>query len=327
MDVLLVLIGLTVAGALSLLTHAIYREHRRAQRLVSARLIGLNGAFARTPQAVLRDSERWSGLIRFLPLSRSAAERTRSDLARAGSSLSVGRYLAARLATALAGGAAAFLLIHSLGIGSTPARLATLSGLVALGWLLPRVYLAYRRRRRINQIAGEVGDALTAISKALRVGQGIMQALSHAAEETAEPLGGELKTLFRDLQLGADAETAFADLSTRVGSADLDIAITAIVIQRGAGGNLSQILDGVARTIRERAKLNNEVRVLTSRQRLTANLVAAMPIVIAVAFIALNPKLGGLLFTTTAGQISAGVGVAFEVMGILIIRQLSKIEV
>src|SRR4029450_10712689 len=108
---------------------------------------------------------------------------------------------------------------------------------------------------------------------------GLLQALAFAADETPAPFGPELQTTLRDLQLGAEAAAVFGALKDPTPSRDLDIAVTAILIQRNAGGNLSEILASVTNTIRERAKIAGEIRVLTSRQRLTTNLIAAIPVV------------------------------------------------
>lgn len=93
------------------------------------------------------------------------------------------------------------------------------------------------------------------------------------------------------------------------------------------GSNLSEILNNVSNTIRERAKLHREVEVLTTQQRLSANIIALIPVGIAVAFIIFHPTLGPILFKTTAGHISLAIGIAFELFGIWLIRRLSVIEV
>lgn len=119
----------------------------------------------------------------------------------------------------------------------------------------------------------------------------------------------------------------FGALSERIGRPDLDIAVTAIVIQRTVGGNLAEILTKVTETIRERAKLYGEVRVLTAQQRLTGNLVALIPLLVALGFFAFKPELGKLLIETTAGQIALAIGIAFELVDLWLIRRLAVIEV
>jgi len=199
--------------------------------------------------------------------------------------------------------------------------------LMLAGWFLPHSYVAHRRKRRLEAIERQLPDALTAVAKALRAGSGLLQGLGYAAQETSDPLGTELRTTLRDLELGADAEEVFADLCRRTGSPDLDIAVTALIIQRTVGGNLSEILTNVTKTIRERAKLRGEVRVMTSRQRLTGNIVAVLPVLVAGAFLGLNPDMGRLLFEEPAGRIALAIGIAFELLGLWLIRRLAVVEV
>ena len=328
MDPLLVLTGLMVSSACALLIYEIYRQRTATHRIVLARITPAQSAPGFSASSLLRESDGSSLLFRLFPVPLFRLEKTRLELARAGSALRVSEYTAMRLTLALTVSTGAVILVTTRFSGG-PAGLpliVSLAGLIA-GWHLPGLYLSYRGHRRVSQINHQLADALTAMAKSLRVGQGIMQAIAYAADETPAPLGRELQTVLRDLQLGAEAENAFADLSARVGSRDLDIAVTAIVIQRTAGGNLSEILDSVARTIRQRTKLHGEVNALTARQRLTSMCVAALPVLVAIAFVTINPKLGNLLLTTTPGQLSLAIGIGFELLGIAMIQRLSRIDV
>jgi tight adherence protein B len=259
-------------------------------------------------------------------LSPAAQERVEAELQRAGVPLRAGEYLAIRLASALAGALMGLLLASRL-VPAFPIPFVAAAVLFVGGWLAPRVYLSMKRARRLDAIERQVPDALDTLARSLRAGTGVVQALIYTADETPPPLGPELALTMRELRLGANPEEAFAELSNRVGSADLDIAVTAIVIQRTVGGNLSEILTGVSHTIRERAKLYGEVKVLTSRQKLTGNLVALIPVLIGLAFIGLNPEVGGLLVNTMAGRISLAIGFVFELLGFVLIRKLAQIEV
>jgi len=248
------------------------------------------------------------------------------ELERAGQPLRVSEYLALRVGCAFVGGLIGFAIATRMG---APAW-ATVPGMLVFllaGWFMPRRFVSHRRRRRPEAIEQQLPDALTAIAKALRAGSGLLQGLGYAAQETGDPLGPELRVTLRDLELGADAEEVFADLCRRTGSPDLDIAVTAIVIQRTVGGNLSEILTNVTRTIRERAKLRGEVRVMTSRQKLTGNIVALLPILVAGAFLGLNPDMGRLLFEEPAGRIALAIGIGFELLGLWLIRRLAVVEV
>jgi Flp pilus assembly protein TadB len=180
-----------------------------------------------------------------------------------------------------------FLFVHWLDDDTVIGEALTFGG-----WFAPGLVLSRRRNRRLAAIEKQLPEALTAMAKSLRAGSGILQALEYAAAETPSPLGPELAAVMRDLQLGADAEELFRGLSERVGSPDLDIAVTGIVIQRTVGGNLSEVLNQVTATIRERAELQSEIRALTAQQRLSANFAAALPVFVAVVVTLMRPEIG-----------------------------------
>jgi len=326
MDSILLLIALTAGGAVALLTFQLHGQLTYHRRIVSARIVPDAAGLRFAPESVLRTRGSHIGFLSLLPLSPAAGERMSLELARAGWPIRVREYLALRLGCAAAGGVVAVFIL-SRAIDEPVLRAFGTVALVIAGWLLPRTYLSRRRQARLQRIEEQLPDALTAIAKSLRAGTGLLQALAYAANETPAPLGDELRSTLRDLQLGAEAEEVFGDLAARVGSRDLDIAVTAIVIQRTVGGNLSEILSNVTNTIRERAKLHREVRVLTTRQRVTSNMVAAVPVAIALLFIMLNPKMFELLTQTTPGRIALAIGITFELFGIWLIRRFAVIEV
>ncbi len=327
MDLQLFLIGAFAFGTVVLVTVYAASGATARREAVRVRLGGGAVSAAAGPHAVaLRRQQSRIPFVDMLPLSEDSRRKMAAELERAGQPLRVNEYLGIRVAAALVIAACAGLVTRLMGMPGWALILAALLGTVA-GWLVPRWYVHHSCERRLIAIEEQLPDALSAISKSLRAGTGLLQALAHAADEVGAPLGTELQGTLRDLQLGADAEVVFTRLSERTGSPDLDIAVTAILIQRTVGGNLSEILGTVTETIRERAKLQREVRVLTSRQRLTGNLVALLPIGVAGAFILMNPKMGSLLLHTGAGHIALGIGIAFELLGLWLIRQLGKIEV
>lgn len=327
MDLQLFLIGTLAFGAVVLFTVYAASGSTARREAVRVRLGGGAIGSAALPDAVaLRRQQSRLPFVDMLPLSEESRRKMAAELVRAGLPLRVNEYLGIRMAAALVVAVAAGLCARLFGLPGWAVVLGALLGMVA-GWFMPPWYLRQSCTRRLIAIEEQLPDALSAISKSLRAGTGLLQALAHAADEVDAPLGTELQGTLRDLQLGADAEVVFTRLSERVGSPDLDIAVTAILIQRTVGGNLSEILGTVTETIRERARLQREVRVLTSRQRLTGNLVALLPVGVAAAFIMINPKMGTLLLHTTAGHFALGIAIAFELLGLWLIRKLGKIEV
>jgi tight adherence protein B len=328
MDLTLILTGLTAGGAVALLFAFVYGQATARRRVISSRILTGGGDFGVAPtSSILRERRSSLPVIRMLPLSPEAIDRMTGELIRAGWTLKVNEYLAIRLACTAAGMVIGLVFIKRGEIQPEILEWLLVLGCAFAGWLVPRLALGRARQKRLEHIEEQLPEALMSIAKSLRAGSGILQALNYAATETPPPLGDELQSTIRDLQLGIEAEDAFADLSARVGSADLDIAVTAIVIQRTVGGNLSEILTNVTNTIRERALLHREVHVMTTRQRLTGNMVAGVPVLIAVFMMVVNPTMFELLTQTVPGRIGLAFGVFFEILGIILMRKFSKIEV
>lgn len=276
--------------------------------------------------SALRSKKSSVPMVHLLPLSATARDRIQQDLHRAGMRMQVNEFLAVKLA--VGAGLAFAAAIAAAAIGAMTALIIA-AGAVGLlvGWVLPGFEVARRTRKRRVIIERQLPEALMAISKSLRAGSGFLQALSFAADETPEPLGTELQAVIRDLQLGAEAEDVFGDLSRRVDSKDLDIVVTAILIQRSVGGNLAEILSNVTKTIRERVKLQGDIRTLTARQKLMGNMVAFVPVVVVALMLLINPEMGDLLINTGIGRVALAVGVGFELLGLFLIRRLAVIEV
>lgn len=326
MDAMVLLIGILVFASVASSAWYVAGIADSDRQTLRRRISDQTTAGTSGPAEILRRRRARLPFADRLPLSGEARARMAVELERAGEPFGVSEYLAIRMVAAVVAAALAFAIATVVGLPSW-ARSAIPLLLILPGWLLPRMYVSRLHQQREEAFNRELPGALVAIAKSLRVGTGLLQALGYAADETAAPLGPELRRALRELQLGGEPTVVFDDLSRRVGSKDMDIAITAVLIQREVGGNLSEILSNVTNTIRERAKLHAEIKVLTSRQRLTGNLVALLPVVVAVLFIGLTPTMGRLLIDTGAGQISLAIGLAFEALGIFLIRKLSVIEV
>jgi tight adherence protein B len=324
-DPILLLIAVTVAGSITLGVLYVYGQWVTPREAVRARLEpGRDIGFS--PAGVLRQQRRRLPLVDRLPVSPEGRELVQQKLERAGLSWRVQEFYGIRLALAFAFAMAGALLFAGIGFAVVGVLIFSMLMMI-FGWVIPGWYINRLQRRRRLKIEEQLPDALTAISKSLRAGSGLLQALGFAADETPAPLGTELGAALRDLQLGAEPVQVFEALSKRVGSNDLDIAVTAIVIQRTVGGNLSEILNNVTGTIRERAKIQREVRVLVTRQMLQANLTAALPVGIALLFILISPEIGGTLINTTAGNIALAFAAVCEITGIFVVRRLAVIEV
>ena len=294
----------------------------RTDRTVENRLDKLSKpSEERSPGNVLkRDSGTFPFLRRFV--AGSWSERAAKDLAQAGMTLKVSEYLMIRL---LIGGIAATLTFLLSGGSTLGVLLAVVAGLV--GFMLPAWLVAFRRSRRQDALSEQLPEMLALISNSLRSGFAFTQAIDLAAKQIEPPIGEELKLLQRDTSLGAPMGQALEALATRTGIYDIEMMVSSILIQRTTGGNLSEILDGVAKTVRERERLQGEIRALTASQRLTGFVLSIYPIALGLLLFALAPSVWKVLVTEEAGRLLLAVAATLQVIGIVAIRRILTLEV
>jgi tight adherence protein B len=162
--------------------------------------------------------------------------------------------------------------------------------LMVLGAVVPKFYLKSRidgRRQKLNQ---QLGDALTVMANALRAGFSFQQSMDTVCRELPAPISTEFGIALREINLGASSEEALLNMGARVGSDDLDMLISAVLIQRQAGGNLAQILDNIAGTIRERARIKGQIKTLTAQGRISGLVIGCMPVALLFFLLIVNPS-------------------------------------
>jgi len=268
--------------------------------------------------------KRDSGTFPFLKrlLAGGWSESAARDMAQAGMTLKVSEYLMIRL---FAGGGLATLLIL-LSPGSTlGVLLPIVAGLV--GFMLPAWLVAFRRSRRQDALSVQLPEMLALLANSLRSGFAFTQAVDLAAKQMEPPIGEELKLLQRDTSLGVPMDEALQALADRTGIYDIEMMVSSILIQRTTGGNLSEILDGVAETVRERQRLQGEIRALTASQRLTGFVLSIYPIALGLLLFALAPSVWKVLVTEEAGRLLLIAAATLQVIGIFAIRRILTLEV
>jgi tight adherence protein B len=200
-------------------------------------------------------------------------------------------------------------------------------GTGVIGYWLPSKWLAGKRKKRMTRIVSQLVDLLGMVSNSLKSGYGLMQSFEFASKQLPDPLGQEIRRMLRESTLGMAAEQALAALGQRLQSSDLDMVLTAINVQRAVGGNLAEILDKVAFTMRERERIRREISTLTAQQKMTGVIIGGLPIFMFGIFMLLNPSYMSLLFTTTAGRLIMVGSAAMEIMGYFTINRIMAIEV
>ena len=283
------------------------------------RLRGMEEQFPDTPRPSLSLRRRASVSFGGINLvSSNIVQNWTRDLNRAGLTLNAREYLVLRIIVGLVFTALAMLL--------TPVPVVALLGL-PLGYFVVGLWLKQRVAARRRKLEGQLIELLQMLSSGLRAGFGLLQALEAAGEQLPDPIATEIRRTMRDTAMGASVEHALAGLNDRVGSADFDIVITAILIQRTVGGNLAEILDNVAHTMRERERIKGEIRTLTSQQRLTGYVIGGIPIGLLIIFYLISPDFVGLLFSEPIGRLMLVGAAISEVTGFFVISRIVNIEV
>jgi tight adherence protein B len=193
--------------------------------------------------------------------------------------------------------------------------------------MLPAFYVARKKKARLAKLDTQLVDLLGMVSNSLKSGYGLMQSFEFASQHMRPPMAGELKRMLRETALGSSAEVALMALGERIDSPDLDMVLTAINIQRSVGGNLAEILDTVAATLRERERIRGEISTLTAQQKISGIILGGLPVGVAALFMLINPDYMGLLFTEKLGLAMLGMAVGLEVMGLLTMKRILAIDI
>jgi tight adherence protein B len=220
------------------------------------------------------------------------------------------------------GSLALFFLIAFLRWGLIQAVIAAV-----VGYLVPGVYVKYRIGRRLKAFNGQLGDTLTLLSNALKAGYSFAQAIDTVAKNAVPPIGDEFSRAVREMNLGGSPDESLANITKRVASQDFDLVTTAYSIHRTVGGNLAEILDNIAYTIRERVRIKGEIATLTAQARASGTLITFLPIVLATFMYFVTPTYFRPMFGSIIGWILIAIGGFMIFLGNLIIRRVVAIEV
>jgi tight adherence protein B len=252
----------------------------------------------------------------------SFGDRIARELARADLKLKVAEYFALFFITVFFGA----LVFGFLG-GWHP--VSFLIGAV-LGAFAPRFYVKRQQRQRLNRFNDQLGDMLNLMVNGLRAGYSTMQAMEAISRELPSPISDEFRRVVQEMQLGVPMEAALDNLLRRIPSDDLDFVVTAINVQREVGGNLSEILDSISFTIRERVRIKGEIRVMTAQVRASGTLLSIIPMALALILWFMNPEYLLSFFdgpSPLCGWGAIGLIVIMIVSGYFIMMKIADIEV
>ncbi len=303
----LVVAVVIVAEALYLTVHSASSYRDRVNR----RLVTLEGQADRAQALVQLRRERGinfdgGNLISFLWLNQLITQ----------SGVTIGVWRLALVAVAC--GAASAGLVYFRTGGFAAAAVAGLAG----GVFLPLFWLRMQRKKRHAKFAMQFPDALDIIVRSLRAGHPVPVALSMVAREMPDPVGTEFGIALDEITYGSDIETAMRGLYARVGQEDLPLFVTSVAIQSKTGGNLSHILDGLSKLIRERFKMRRKIRSLSAEGRMSALVLGAMPFAVFAGIQVIAPQFYNDVWDKPiVSYILTGSGV-WMLIGIVIMRKL-----
>jgi tight adherence protein B len=196
-----------------------------------------------------------------------------------------------------------------------------------IGYLVPSFYVKYRINKRLKAFNNQLGDTLTLLSNAIKAGYSFAQAIDTVAKNAVAPIADEFGRAVREMNLGGSPDEALQNITKRIVSADFDLVATAYSIHRTVGGNLAEILDNIAYTIRERVRIKGEIATLTAQARASGTLITFLPIVLAAFMYFVTPTYFRPMFESIVGWILLVIGGFMIFVGNLIIRRVVAIEV
>lgn len=321
MDPLLLLAALLTGGAALLLIVAL-GSYLRGDRRLSTRMdlyLG-TGIDPHVLPAHVSDTDEGqiAGRLNSALNEVGFAEGIRRTLARADLPLTVPEYILLKVAAALLPTALVIVITRSLLVAPL---------IALLGFFLPTLWLRRRRRHRQRLFAEQLPDMLSTLIGSLRGGFSLAQSLGNVANEAPAPMGVEMRRVMQELQLGLGIGEALDNLARRMESDDLDLVVAVIRINARIGGNLTTVLENINTTIRERTRLQREIRVITSQQRFASYILGLLPIILGMILMTINPDYMLKLFLpgpTLIIPVAAGI---CNLAGFILIQRMVDIKV
>ncbi|HYY93501.1 MAG TPA: type II secretion system F family protein [Pyrinomonadaceae bacterium] len=307
-----------VLGAYLLATHGSEKRRARLQKRLADAL--LHSAHSGDVEVQLARQELLSEIptLNRALLQMQFATRLRRVIDQADLNITVTRLLMFSAMAGILGALAASML--------TPMWVISLAaGLVAAA--IPFIHVFWKRSQRLRSFLELLPDALDLMSRALQAGHAFPEALHMVSTEMPEPIATEFRKTYEEQNLGLSLKLALENLSERVPLLDLRLCITAILIQRETGGNLAEVLEKVAYTIRERFRILEDLKTLTTSSRMSAWILCGLPIFIALAVTVMNPEYMSVLWSDPRGHTLLAVAVALQITGMLVIRKILRIKI
>jgi len=318
-----------VAAAISVLVFlsgflfimGIYQFSTRHRNNIKNRVLSLNERSSDAIEATFVSKQKWGykNLLRRIGsvfTARSWGRRLEAELSKADMMLRGEEFVGMNILVTIVGGLLGFLLFGGI-------SQALLIGGICM--LFPGMLVKHKKKTRLNKLNEQISDSLTVLTNSLRAGYSFQQALELVGREMDGPLALEFRRTLREIHLGNTTEQALINLIKRAQSSDLELMLTAVLIQRQIGGNLAEIFDNISNSIKERIRLKGEVKTLTAQGRISGLLIGLLPVGLFAILILVSPDYIGVLVRENSGRMILGAAVVSEVIGFLMVRKVVDI--
>lgn len=248
--------------------------------------------------------------------AKSYTRKLEAELSKADILLRGEEFIGMNILVTIAGGVVGFILFGGI-------SQALLIGFISL--LMPGILVKHKKKVRLNLINEQISASLTVMTNSLRAGYSFLQALDLVGKEMNGPLAIEFRRTLREINLGNTTEQALLNLIQRVESNDLELMLTAVLIQRQIGGNLAEIFDNISNSIKERIRLQGEIKTLTAQGRISGLMIGLLPVALFCILILISPDYIGVLLQEKSGRIILLAAIVSEVIGFLMVRKVVDI--
>ena len=286
---ILPIIYILVVAAILLLAYGVYLQVTRRRTILAERLETYASIEEEAARTTDEELQKLGQLPRFLHMvfGPGYMAQVEENLARADIPMRPAEYLLLRVVLVGVG-----YLIGRYALGYLHSGII----LAVIGFIAPIMFVRVHQNRRRAKFVRQLADALMLLTNSLRSGYGFLKGLELVAKEMGDPISKELNRMLREVNLGATVDDALLNLGRRVNSQDLDIVVGAYLVQKDVGGNLTEIMEKVAETIRERLRIQGDVRVLTTQGKLSGFVVGFMPFVVFLILIMSAPDYFATMF-------------------------------
>lgn len=248
----------------------------------------------------------------------SISERLREELEGSGIKMSGQEYLL------LWGG---MISVPPMMVYFFTGRIRAALPLLAVCVVLPPVILKMLRKKRLEKFSGQLGDALMTVSNCLRSGFSFRQAIGRVSTDMPDPIAEEFKAALLEVSYGASMESALSGIARRMENRDMEMINSAIMVQQQVGGNLSEVIDNISDTIKDRIRIRQSLKTLTAQGRMSGLVLGLLPVFALIGLTILNPEYMSTFYTTDFGRILLLVSFLMECTGFLIIRKIVNIKI